>query len=145
MDTTELRKRNLVWIINRFNRVHLPDEIAMQILTLGVFDVECLMYKLNPAKEEKWHKVPASDICGIPITKSKLESLGFFEAEDEEWYHADESLFGISLNKSLPGIKTVVNLHVWDAAFTHAPVDYVHQVQNLFYALTGKELEYNGN
>lgn len=73
----------------------------------------------------------------IPLTEEWLKRFGFAEvSEDGLWQADDEELFQIQseyLNEQWG--------HIWDAAFTNAPLEYVHQLQNLYFSLTGSELE----
>lgn len=70
---------------------------------------------------------------GIPLSPEWLERLGFKKDSQGEYYDPREVLFTVIFDGDS------VN-HVWDASFTGADIQYVHQVQNLFFALTGKEL-----
>jgi hypothetical protein len=78
-----------------------------------------------------------NNIKPIELTPDWLLRLGFEGDDDgEEFYHKDSELFGVQF--CLFEKEDVT--HVWDGAFTEAPIKYVHQLQNLFFALTGQEL-----
>lgn len=70
----------------------------------------------------------------IPITEEWLKNFGF-EIRQEGWYlYAIQS--GIVLNISYISEYTILN------GFSGKPVikKYFHEIQNLYFALTGKEL-----
>jgi hypothetical protein len=72
----------------------------------------------------------------IPLTEEWLKKFWFEEGYENLYWTKDEALFQIE-NGEL-GYN-----HVWDNAFTGASVKYVHQLQNLYFALTGTELTVN--
>jgi hypothetical protein len=74
------------------------------------------------------------DLSGIPLTEEWLIKLGFI-AVDRKWRSPKEELFELQDVHS-----DNVFYHIWDAAFTGSPMKYVHQLQNLYMALTGEEL-----
>jgi len=73
----------------------------------------------------------------IPLTEEWLAKLGF-EGIDEDglWQRPDNECFQIQL----PTLDEEIQ-HIWDAAFTGAPCQFVHQLQNLYFSLTGEELK----
>jgi hypothetical protein len=79
------------------------------------------------------------DIEPIPLTQDLLLLFGFTcdDEDGETWRIADEPLFEIH------STITAEFHHIWDASYTEAPIDNLHQLQNLFFALTGKELQYH--
>jgi hypothetical protein len=81
------------------------------------------------------------DFNPIPITKEWLLKLGFeldheygvAEKEEEKFYIITNSASGYFLGEYMPAEDHFI------ARFQS--IKYVHQLQNLFFALTGKELE----
>lgn len=74
----------------------------------------------------------------IKITENCVVNFGFEsnqDEHDEEWYHPECDTFGLRYNALEDKWE-----HIWDVAFTDAPCEYVHQLQGLFHAMTGKEL-----
>jgi len=75
------------------------------------------------------------DISPIPLTEEWLVKLGF-ESEGNMWYTTNNISYNTEDNRVVreqPGILgTIYN------AITR--VSYVHQLQNLYFVLTGKEL-----
>lgn len=84
----------------------------------------------KPEEFNKFHKA-------IPLTEGLLERFGFVGSDDDGlWEKETEPLFKIQCM-----YPNETWAHIWDGAFTGANVEYAHQLQNLFYALTGEELE----
>lgn len=81
----------------------------------------------------------------IPLSRDILLNSGFWQAEDYDCYSInifDKFGLGIKYNSN------VVIFYVTDVASngilelpTSHKLEYVHQLQNLYFALTGKELE----
>jgi len=130
MEAKDLRIGNLFYPIRRTNEVHLPDEVPMKVLTIGFDEVECLMSHLIPAQEKDWHKVKLKDIAGIPLTEDLFKKLGdgFSFAENFSCYWRD-------------GDVCIEQYGEGTEALSH--IKHVHQLQNLYYALTGTELIHN--
>lgn len=74
----------------------------------------------------------------IEITDEWLINFGFKPDEYFTWTDSKEELFKIQKNFDNPGYS-----HVWDGSFTGSPCKYVHQLQNLYFSLTGEELQKN--
>lgn len=69
----------------------------------------------------------------IPLTEEWLLKFGF-KIRDGEWW-IDNEIFGVTFDENHEP------LHIWDGSFTDSPCKYVHQLQNLYFALTGTELQ----
>jgi len=83
------------------------------------------------------HKELTDNIKPIPLTEQWLERFGFKISYDKHWYdkganRGDILSVNIKTNECLLGSK--IN---WAHPRT---VYYVHQLQNLYFALTGEEL-----
>lgn len=139
--TNELRVGNLVYIINRNSEVHLPNKIPFKVLTIGL-DVECLMYKIKPVTVEKWNKYYYKDLSSIEVTDKTLENLGFYLDYDGGHYrryciNGNDDCFRFYVTLDSEGC----NYYISDfGTFKH--IKGVHQLQNLYFALTGCELQY---
>jgi len=72
----------------------------------------------------------------IPLTKEWLLKFGFVNTE------AEENIFGFKLN-SFWFINEWHIRNKFGAIILDIEIEYVHQLQNLYFALTGTELEYN--
>lgn len=84
--------------------------------------------------------VPIDEIKPIPLTKYWLKRLGF-----EEGFHDTDMRIQVSIDCSMSiwiCDKTYNCLIGYDLILT---IKYVHQLQNLYFALTGVELELSSN
>lgn len=73
----------------------------------------------------------------IPITEEWLLKFGFAmlkNSSPQKWYKPNCTFFEFNKWKSMTGIKMIRCNRLGCA-------DYVHQLQNLYFALTGEELE----
>lgn len=139
MNQRELMYGNFVHIISRRGEVHLPSPDIFKILTFG-FDVEVIPYNKVPAQVEKWIKIKARDISPISITKEILKDLFLFIEEDDNWL---EILVGTTRYR----VKLSENVtNCWrfciDDHFITNNLEYIHQLQNLYFILTNKELQW---
>ena len=70
----------------------------------------------------------------IPLTEEWLIKFGFIQYGDEGEYFKHKKLFAFEfLNQGIE-----FKVYFSDVVFTH--VKHVHQLQNLYFSLTGKEL-----
>jgi hypothetical protein len=92
--------------------------------------------------EELWAGEYPSGIDGIPLTPEWLEKAGFKYAEG--FFADDYTKRPITLyNNPFKEGWTVENLFGQQITEDILVIQYVHQLQNLYYALTGKELEFS--
>jgi hypothetical protein len=87
------------------------------------------------------------EIEPIPLTEEWLLNLGFnyddmedTNENDNLWYHLVYGDFRFSSDKSINFESVFIRLNK-----TNLEIKYVHQLQNLYFALTGKELDYDPN
>ena len=93
----------------------------------------------------KQMSVPLSNYEPIPLTPEILEACGFEKEEDNYTMKVNEQLFVY-----YGGYERIVRLCFYDGNYSY-PVhyknagnqfQYLHQLQNLFYSLTGEELTF---
>lgn len=83
-----------------------------------------------------------NSFSGIPLTEEWLLRFGFDEGTEPMEFYIKDYIFGVALDHKVDGILSgAPPLHIWDGSFTGAPCLYVHQIQNLYFALTGEELK----
>lgn len=120
------------------NIVHYPVEGVLEFCTLDAHDIE-IMDRSQPYCDE--HKpIPLSEIIllkfGFSINECKL-----FQDDKEITKYATLSIEPRSYNAQLISYDmSVVNLNDCDDGIIGIDIKYVHQLQNLYYALTGNEL-----
>jgi len=82
----------------------------------------------------------------IPLTEQWLKDFGFKLSEDEGWIHNEDMSYPVYIN----GIRIIYKedkFYLWIEIdedtyynFEWIEIKYVHQLQNLYFALTEKEL-----
>lgn len=115
---------------NWFRRTHGKGYTDMQI------DVESLMEILSPDQN-----IAFDDFHPIPLTEEWLLKFGFKKMTNFKSPHFDKYPIEVCFD----GVKPLVTLE-FDSTVTgyysyDCPIEFVHQLQNLFSALTGEELE----
>ena len=70
-----------------------------------------------------------NDFKPIPLTEEWLIKFGFKELKRNVWFISDKDGFQIILENSIFRLK-----------YLRKHIKYVHQLQNLYFALTGEEL-----
>ena len=83
--------------------------------------------------------IEAEDYEPIPITEEWVLKFGFYK----ELRDSGEAGFFMSKNDCNVIIKDFGDgfLFIWELSFMGKPIKYVHQLQNLYFALTSEELE----
>lgn len=149
MKASELRIGNIVARINRSGEVHLPVySYPFRVFSVNPFDVRVYKYDKNPAllPDSEMQDFDINDIAGIPLTEDWLVKFGFknrfnnkghgaiwdLMRKDDKW----ESSLAVALMES--GYKGPGG-YVLNAPTCQA-IQYVHQLQNLYFTLTGEEL-----
>jgi len=104
----------------------------------------------------KWQDMGASGVCPfekaqpIPLTHEWLLKLGFrksIHSRDEIRVEYVHDLLGANKSFSFSGIRQIGNWLVASATpnfsvtINFSTIEYVHQLQNVTFALTGRELE----
>jgi len=72
----------------------------------------------------------------IPLTEEWLVKFGFVYDADSLTFDYEYNHFVFYLERDFKDIETFS----FDSSFTETKVKYVHQLQNLYFALTNKEL-----
>lgn len=74
------------------------------------------------------------EIFGIPITSSRLKAAGFhYDHNSSLWY----------ISEGLMAFDIIDNTIAVQGEWLNVKVNYIHQLQNLFFALTGTELNFH--
>lgn len=132
IDASELR------IGNKFQRVggtmiqtvfEIIDNTDRNKITFQTPEHKAKYHKLITC-EENLNQYKPIEIEGIPLTPELLDRFGF----------GDDNKFMFNINR-LVTICIHQNGNVYTLGNSEIKIQYVHQLQNLFWALCGKELE----
>lgn len=92
----------------------------------------------NKAHERTQLKEVYSDCSvydSIPLTEEWLKRFDWFSIDDDKYTFRDIEYYSISSNGRL----------YFNCGYTATDIKYVHQLQNLYFALTGEELTTDNN
>ena len=123
MEETELRLWN--WV-NYYSNNIVWGEVRVNYNTFKTFE----QIEAHPNYEFKEFYKP------IPLTEEWLLKFGFVYDADSLTFDYEYNHFVFYLERDFKDIETFS----FDSSFTETKVKYVHQLQNLYFALTGKEL-----
>lgn len=142
MKSNELRIGNLVYGINRRSDVHLPNTLPLKVLQIELFNCEVLPFDKNPATEKEYFKLSNADLTGIPLTEDWLLRFGCLKqriSSTKKNYWNQKLDFSIDVEFTLLQDNPLF-FYLIHNQLRRKPIQYVHQLQNLYFALTGSEL-----
>ena len=116
------------------NKVNYKDENH----EFEVIEIDTLGMRVKDNEQETWIEYECFE--AIPLTKERLIKFGFYKDKFELKLKINDLLFFYS--KSFENVMMTSNNDL--GGYNHIRgVKYVHQLQNLYFALTGKELTIN--
>lgn len=127
----EVRVGNWVKYGNPNATVVIPDRIG-QVKGITIFG------ELDFSTPQIEHKVPAKHCMGIELSPEILEKAGFVldaSYQVPQWQHQSGFYFH---DKYVIDCYSIHLMNAFDVEF-----NYVHQLQNFFYQITGSELPLN--
>jgi hypothetical protein len=138
MKSSELRIGNYVDVVNRSNEVHLPFNTIRKVGGIELFKVSLHEHDKPFIIQSGHWEVDLKDLCPIPITEDWLLR---FEFKREKLGGFKKSPISIKLNED-SSFKGNIWIHVeWMSSLQ---VRYIHELQNLYFSLTSKELQIHG-
>lgn len=126
MKVEELRIGNIVYSVNRKGDVHLLEEVPLVVVEISQFFIKTYPLGFQITKVSSYIPFSVKDIEPIPLNEEWLVSFGFEEN-------------GIYLSKGNLLFHKEHGLWSWFGNYIIIPRS-VHQLQNLYFALTGEEL-----
>jgi hypothetical protein len=120
MTATELRIGNYLALPTRDEKLVIVEQICKD---------EFIVCNVT---SNEW---PLSDYSPIPLTEVWLLKFGFYKYGNMDLWKQHKKGKG-NYNKVTINSFSGMNLHV----YPYTKISYVHQLQNLYFALTGKEL-----
>ena len=136
----ELRVGNLFYPIDRSNKVHLPIEIVPFKVCAIRNKIEAIPYDKIPAQFEKWDEFNLYDLSPIKLTEEILLKCGFEKDNRIDLGELNPcfTIFSFSL-------MIRHNSYYVDWIGGNTEMKYLHELQNLYFALTKEELQININ
>lgn len=138
MQPQQLRKGNYVnkyvWVRTNGRDLKLPETSSVyKVCSIGTFEVYLIYFKdkeacVQPLMEKY------NEITGIELTQDVLTILGFEKHKEDGFYYKYDFEYTLHLNAS----GCIVNPA--GVYYIISNVKYVHELQNLWYALTKEEL-----
>lgn len=140
IDSHELRAGNYV-TTSPESPLNMPSGIPVVVFTIGFAECKFLNDLTLPWSQQAPFRIDYRHVHPIPITREWLEKLGFDMDDD-----IDEGV--IRFLKVIDGItlrwngflEMEVTTQYVTIRFDLDHIKYVHQLQNLYFALTGQEL-----
>lgn len=117
----------------------------------GIANDQVDLILLQPNTRVKWRML-YSDIFGIPLTEEWVTNFGFVKlyhlSRHEHVLYVDDKLniefidgYGLRIVVSNENNDVNTNTAVFVCYYEKPYIKYVHQLQNLYYTLTGQELK----
>lgn len=135
MEAIELKIGNYVDVINRNGDIHIPMGGIKQIGGIGLITTALFEPYLPWAQQQFTTNVGIRDLSPIKLTEEWLIKFGFSKMEyrtlGKDCFY-DDNFYTINfLYESM----------VFYIEHLETNINYVHQLQNLYYSLTGIELK----
>ena len=117
--------------------IRMPSGAVGKIQTLRFESVEWVHYNQIPAQVETWPITLYSEMEPIPLTPEWLERFGFYCPFVGGVYESITRSMDMRFRiHKVSGDLFIIGNYESSAR----PIQYVHQLQNLYFALTGEEL-----
>jgi hypothetical protein len=128
----DLRVGNLFYPINRKNNIHLVDEMPFIIMEVTQINVKAHLLSKQTHQVLKYDEFSIRDISPIPITEYILLKCGFRKDEDINYRYYYKQILAYDLDDNCIRI-----IDSWE----FGKINFIHELQNLIFALTKTELE----
>ena len=144
LKASDLRIGNLFDVINRTNEVHLPTGIVLRIISIGLFDVQCIPneVKTHEATSDIIMTIPIRDLLPIKLTEDWLIRFGFTQQGTMFNKVHNNGVIVVSIKDNSVGIYS--SKHSYSVGYGYnmgkIRIKTVHALQNLYHALTNEEL-----
>jgi len=107
-----------------------------------ITDIHGYMERVHLEGAGNGNPVHVSKLKGIPLTEEWLKQCGFIESIDEDDEEEISALFNSGIKIMHFFLAPESTGYYYDnGTFEETHIKYVHQLQNLYFALTYKELE----
>ena len=139
MKPSELRIGNLVYGISG-GEIKLPVPIPLTICQIEVFNVlAAIGNPFDPCSDTPWNRLGYNDISPIPLDAEWYKRCNFYRVDHVHGY----SFY--TFNRKDKANRGLVDLDINENSTTTGGrtinhIKYLHQLQNVFYALNGIEM-----
>lgn len=138
IDAKELRIGNIVEVILSPSKAEFwgIDSISLDLLT--VYDLNSPDRKMDVDNRKRLEDEYLGRISPIPLTEEMLLKCGFnYDKEEDCW-----KICGLFIRKEDCGFRIYIECEdAWYSGCYFNDFRYLHQLQNIYFDLTGKELE----
>ena len=129
MKANELRIGNLFHPCYKKDGILIPDEST--VYQVGYIDLFGNIMAISPLTNSIAFKPP--EYIGVTLTEEWLKRFGFRES-GIYWFDSHDELLSYSFKKNTIAIGRM-------GIYFENKIHYVHQLQNLYFALTGEDLK----
>lgn len=149
MNATELRLGNLILVDNNVITVESVNDRGINIESVGGYYVGDSSFEYGGCFDNWGGSYNDKVIQPIPLTEEWLLKFGFEKTDRDreglgEFTFIYKKEYGILFYENKYSLYTYQTCGCYDSqSLTTPDIKYVHQLQNLFFALTGEELKYN--
>lgn len=144
MRANELRIGNYVCKIDRSKEIHLPvTAYPLFVQSISLFYVSACWVTSTPIFESTVYQFSTNDLSPIPITEEWLYRLWFASNPLPEKYSSlgrTNCMTCSNMVSVTPEDGRWYPIRGYDGISYGIGLNYVHQIQNLYFALTGEEL-----
>lgn len=135
MDQSELRIGNL--IASSGNPSNKETWIIGKVISISSLNTDFEQLEIETDEEFTWFF--KDNYFGIPLSIDILKNMGFKELRDGiyQFWSKDVGIFQVIVCSDNNGF----GIRIWVAGTFGRTIYYIHDFQNLFYSLTGVELD----
>jgi hypothetical protein len=110
------------------------------ICIINEIDEQGVVVKFQKNNELEW--IDLFQFYPIPLTEEWLLKFGF---EITKQTKEDNNIWTFKGNECKFELEQIIKFHLYDNMHFGIEVKHVHQLQNLYFALTGEELKFKNN
>lgn len=142
MDARELRVGNYVRLAEDFKFVETKAP-AGTVCKVEAIKRNSLYLECKAGDGVCYSEVPVSMVEPIPLTEESLLECGFTKEYDSFCYGIELSYGRYLYNDGVNDNKLFASINSAEYPLSRIPIAYLHQLQNVYFALTGEELQVN--
>lgn len=141
--SSELRKGSVFYPMNRNREIHMPIEVAYRVLEIHSFKVLAIRNTKKDIIDVEWNEFDINDISPISLTPELLVKIGFENKGGWVGKTIYEEIWDENIEIVFEFMDNILTVYADDRRVRIISNPSLHQLQNLYYCLTGIELEIN--